>query len=51
MDGNKIQRRVFVDGFDQTTAISFKYIEVNSPLGDGLFNFVPPAGADVVGDF
>jgi len=51
MAGNKIQRMVFVDGFDQTTAISFKYIEVNSPLGDDLFNFVPPAGADVVGDF
>ena len=51
MADNKIQRMVFVDGFDQTTAISFKYIEINSPLSDELFDFRPPQGTDVVGDF
>ena len=51
MADNKIHRMVFVDGFDQTTAISFKHIEINSPLSDELFDFMPPQGTDVVGDF
>ncbi|MCW8853585.1 MAG: outer membrane lipoprotein chaperone LolA [Gammaproteobacteria bacterium] len=51
MAGKKIQRMIFVDGFDQTTVISFKNIEINSPISDSLFNFEPPQGTDVVGDF
>ena len=50
LDG-KIQRMIFVDTFEQTTIISFKNIKINSNIDDDLFDFKPPAGADVVGDF
>ena len=51
MADKKIQRMIFVDGFDQTTVISFKNIQINSPISDSQFNFEPPQGTDVVGDF
>lgn len=38
------------DHFGQTTTIRFLQLELNPRLAASLFSFVPPAGADVVGD-
>ncbi len=38
------------DSFGNTTTFSFSRLERNPPLPADLFIFVPPAGADVVGD-
>jgi outer membrane lipoprotein carrier protein len=38
------------DHFGQTTTIRFLQLELNPKLATKLFTFVPPAGADVVGD-
>lgn len=38
------------DHFGQTTTIRFLQLELNPRLAATLFTFVPPAGADVVGD-
>jgi len=38
------------DHFGQTTTIRFLQLELNPKLAASLFSFVPPAGADVVGD-
>lgn len=39
-----------LDGFGQTTRLRFTRIEKNPALPPSLFKFIPPAGADVVGD-
>jgi outer membrane lipoprotein carrier protein len=38
------------DSFGNTTTFRFSNLERNPPLAGDLFVFVPPAGADVVGD-
>ncbi len=38
------------DSFGNTTTFRFSKLERNPPLSEDLFVFVPPAGADVVGD-
>lgn len=38
------------DNFGNTTVFSFSAFERNPSLDDAVFVFVPPAGADVVGD-
>lgn len=38
------------DHFGQTTTIRFLQLELNPKLAASLFSFVPPVGADVVGD-
>lgn len=38
------------DAFGQTTVLNFSKMERNPALAQDLFRFVPPAGADVVGD-
>jgi outer membrane lipoprotein carrier protein len=38
------------DSFGNTTTFRFSKLERNPPLPEDLFVFVPPAGADVVGD-
>ena len=38
------------DSFGNTTTFRFSQVERNPPLSESLFVFVPPAGADVVGD-
>jgi len=38
------------DSFGNTTTFRFSNLERNLPLPEDLFVFVPPAGADVVGD-
>jgi outer membrane lipoprotein carrier protein len=39
------------DGFEQTTVIEFEQLNSNLKLDDKMFDFVPPEGTDVVGDF
>jgi outer membrane lipoprotein carrier protein len=39
-----------VDGLEQTTRIEFSDVVVNAELDESLFEFDPPAGADVIGD-
>ncbi len=39
-----------LDNFGQTTHIRFSRLERNAGVGPGLFRFVPPPGADVVGE-
>jgi len=39
------------DGFEQTTIIEFQKLNANVKLDDAIFDFVPPEGTDVVGDF
>jgi len=50
LDG-KLVRMIFVDSFEQTTIISFDNIRINAAVDDGLFDFKPPPGTDVIGDF
>jgi outer membrane lipoprotein carrier protein len=39
-----------IDALGQTTVILFSELRLNPPLHPGLFQFVPPAGADVIED-
>lgn len=39
-----------LDGFGQTTILRFSSLERNPRLDPALFRFVPPKGADVIGD-
>ena len=39
-----------VDKLGQSTELVFARVKVNAKLDDGLFAFVPPKGADVIGD-
>ena len=38
------------DTFGNTTTFSFSNVLRNSPVGQDIFRFVPPPGADVIGD-
>ena len=49
-EGNDLKAMDLLDSFGQTTHIRFTRIERNAALPAGLFKFVPPAGADVVGE-
>ena len=39
-----------VDKLGQTTTIQFSAVKRASKLDESLFRFVPPAGADVIGE-
>ena len=43
-------RIVASDSFGNTTSFAFTNVERNPALQDAIFRFVPPEGADVVGD-
>jgi outer membrane lipoprotein carrier protein len=47
---NLPQSMVVQDNFGQTTSLQFSQFERNPALPPGLFRFVPPKGADVVGE-
>lgn len=47
--GNVPQRLELVDGLNQVTRIDFADLIVNPAIDDGLFEFEPPAGVDVIG--
>lgn len=48
--GGQLKAMILNDNFGQTTALQFGQIERNPSLDAGQFRFVPPKGADVVGD-
>jgi outer membrane lipoprotein carrier protein len=45
-----LQVMELVDSFGQTTILRFKSLERNPRLDPSLFRFLPPKGADVIGD-
>lgn len=48
--GSMLEMMELRDHFGQTTLIRFTGLELNPRLSPQLFTFVPPQGADVVGD-
>jgi outer membrane lipoprotein carrier protein len=48
--GKTLVRIKAEDNFGNTTTFSFTGFERNPPLDKTVFTFIPPAGADVVGD-
>ena len=48
--GGQLKAMVLHDNFGQTTSLNFLQMERNPSLDGGLFRFVPPKGAVVVGD-
>ncbi|NML28808.1 outer membrane lipoprotein chaperone LolA [Zoogloea dura] len=48
--GGQLKAMVLYDNFGQTTSLQFGQLERNPALDAALFRFVPPAGADVVGE-
>ncbi|MCW8933888.1 MAG: outer membrane lipoprotein chaperone LolA [Gammaproteobacteria bacterium] len=50
LDG-KIKTMRFIDNFEQQTQIEFEQLVVNPQFEDSKFEFVTPAGTDVIGDF
>jgi outer membrane lipoprotein carrier protein len=49
-DASGLRIMELVDGFGQTTVLRFSSLERNPKLSPDLFRFVPPKGADVIGD-
>jgi chaperone LolA len=49
-DGDTLASIVAHDTFGNTTTFRFTHMARNEPLSADLFHFVPPAGADVIGD-
>jgi outer membrane lipoprotein carrier protein len=45
-----LERMELTDAFGQTTDLRFIALDRSPGLDPGLFQFVPPAGADVIGD-
>lgn len=50
LDGNQLELMIMEDAFGLRTELRFRDIERNPPLDESLFTFVPPAGADLIGD-
>ena len=48
--GDKLQEMELHDNFGHMTVIEFSKLEPNAKLSTQAFRFVPPAGADVVGE-
>ncbi len=49
-DANGLARMMFRDQLGATTDIRFSGWQRNAPIDPAIFNFVPPPGADVIGD-
>ena len=49
-DANGLARMTFRDQLGSTTDIRFSNWQRNAPIPPAMFNFVPPKGADVIGD-
>lgn len=49
-DANGLARMTFRDQLGSTTDIRFSQWQRNAPIPPETFNFVPPAGTDVIGD-
>lgn len=51
MAGEHLHTMKLIDNFDQTTTLVFSNLKTNLNLARDLFEFVPPSGTDIVGDF
>ena len=51
MNGEHLDTMKLIDNFDQTTTLVFNNLKTNLHLAQDLFEFVPPSGTDIVGDF
>lgn len=51
MDGPRLHSMKLIDNFDQTTTLIFTNLKTNLRLAQDMFEFVPPSGTDIVGDF
>jgi len=49
-DRNELAAMELVDKLGQTTTIEFSQVKRGAPLDGSLFRFVPPDGADVIGE-
>ena len=49
-DGDTLRRLELLDSLDQTTSLEFSGVEVNIDIAGTEFDFVPPAGVDVIGE-
>jgi outer membrane lipoprotein carrier protein len=49
-DANGLARMTFRDQLGSSTDIRFSDWQRNAPIPPATFNFVPPKGADVIGD-
>lgn len=49
-DETGLQQMLMTDAFDQQTNLQFTEVKINPSLAADRFNFIPPAGVDVVGD-
>jgi len=48
--GGELTRMLFEDNLEQTTLIALFDVSFNQAIDDQVFQFVPPAGVDVVGE-
>ena len=48
--GDELKAMELFDNFGQTTSLAFSNVQRNPPLPTAFFRFVPPAGADVIGE-
>ncbi|MBI2306342.1 MAG: outer membrane lipoprotein chaperone LolA [Rhodocyclales bacterium] len=48
--GNELRAMELTDSFGQATSLVFARVEKNPPLAASVFRFVPPKGADVLGE-
>ena len=48
---NKLKTMQLVDNFDQTTTLVFSQLQINPQLDNDMFDFIPPSGTDIVGDY
>ncbi len=49
-DETGLQQMLMTDAFDQQTNLQFTEVKINPTLAADRFDFIPPAGVDVVGD-
>ena len=50
LEAGELFALVLVDALGQVTSIQFRNMAVNLDVEDEFFNFVPPSGADVIGE-
>lgn len=50
LDDGRLRRMEMRDNFGQTTLITFTRLQPNPALAPDRFRFVPPAGADIIGE-
>ena len=46
--GKKLKALSFKDKIGQTTSVIFKKVELNVEIADRAFDFIPPAGTDII---